>query len=247
MSDRLIVLDTETTGLNCSLGDRVIEIGCVELAGRKITEKYFHTYLNPEREIAAGAAQVHGLTSEFLSDKPKFAEVGAGFVDYIRGADLIIHNAGFDCEFLDAELERLKLGSVAGIAGRVIDTLALARELHPGRRNSLDALCERYGIANAHRTLHGALLDAHLLAEVYLAMTRGQDSLVMESEAPAESYANAIRLDASSLAVLRASAEELVEHDRLLDGIDKASGGSVWRRVASGTAGDAAADLPAKG
>lgn len=246
MSERLIVLDTETTGLNCSLGDRVIEIGCVELAGRKITDKYFHTYLNPEREIAAGAAQVHGLTAEFLSDKPRFAEIGAGFVDYIRGADLIIHNAGFDCEFLDAELERVSLGSIARIAGRVIDTLALARELHPGRRNSLDALCERYGIANAHRTLHGALLDAHLLAEVYLAMTRGQDSLVMESETPAESYADAIRLDASSLVVLRASDEELAEHDRLLDGIDKVSGGSLWRRAAPGLAGETAGNPETK-
>lgn len=233
MAGRQIVLDTETTGLHCSLGDRIVEIGCVELLGRNVTENHFHTYLNPERDIDEGAAKVHGLTREFLSDKPRFVEIGADFVDYIRGAELIIHNAGFDCEFLDAEFALAGLGKLADHATPVIDTLMLARELHPGRRNSLDALCERYGVANAHRTLHGALLDARLLAEVYLAMTRGQESLVMELEAPAESFANGIRVDASSLVVLHATPDEVAVHEKMLDGIDKISDGSIWRRARS--------------
>ena len=180
MAERQIVLDTETTGLNAKLGDRVIEIGCIELLSRRVTDRHFHTYLDPEREIEEGAAKVHGLTREFLSDKPRFAEVAKDFLDYVRGAELIIHNAAFDVEFLDAELELAGLGRLAEHAAGVIDTLALARELHPGRRNSLDALCERYGVDNAHRTMHGALLDARLLAEVYLSMTRGQESLAMD-------------------------------------------------------------------
>lgn len=237
MAQRHIVLDTETTGLNCSLGDRVIEIGCVEILGRNVTEKHFHAYLNPERDIEQGAAQVHGLTREFLSDKPRFADIGAAFADYIRGAELIIHNAGFDCEFLDAELGLAGLGKLSDYAAAVVDTLALARDLHPGKRNSLDALCERYAVENAHRTLHGALLDARLLAEVYLAMTRGQESLMMDLEAPAASYASAIQVDVSVLTVVRATAEESAAHEKLLDAIDKAAaGGSVWRRTPPGIA-----------
>ena len=233
MAARQIVLDTETTGLNARLGDRIIEIGCVEVVGRSVTEQTFHRYVNPEREVEEGAAKIHGLTREFLSDKPRFAEVAAEFVDYVRGAELVIHNAAFDVEFLDLELARLGMGKVLDHAAAVVDTLALARELHPGKRNSLDALCERYLVSNAHRTLHGALLDARLLAEVYLAMTRGQESLVMEEELPGAGALVAARVDVSGLKVVRASAEELAEHERILDGIDKAAkGASVWRRLA---------------
>jgi DNA polymerase-3 subunit epsilon len=234
---RQIVLDTETTGLNARLGDRVIEIGCVEILNRRVTVKSFHSYVNPERDIEEGAAKVHGLTREFLADKPRFAEVAAGFLDYVRGAELVIHNAEFDLEFLEAELALAKRGPLASEVAGVVDTLAVARELHPGKRNSLDALCERYAINNSHRTLHGALLDARLLAEVYLAMTRGQESLVMELDAPAAAAAAvAARVDPARLVVLRASAGELAAHEKVLDGIDKAAkGGAVWRRAANPT------------
>jgi len=233
VAERQIVLDTETTGLNAKLGDRVIEIGCIELLSRRVTERHFHTYLDPEREIEEGAAKVHGLTREFLSDKPRFAEVAKDFLDYVRGAELIIHNAAFDVEFLDAELELAGLGRLADHAAGVIDTLALARELHPGRRNSLDALCERYGVDNAHRTLHGALLDARLLAEVYLAMTRGQDSLAMDlDDDPAPVAGGPARFDTSKLKVVHASPEEAAAHEKLLDRMEKeAKKGIVWRRT----------------
>jgi len=234
VAQRQIVLDTETTGLNARLGDRVIEIGCVEIVGRSVTERSFHRYLNPERDIEEGAARVHGLTREFLSDKPRFAEIAAAFVDYVGGAELIIHNAAFDLEFLDLELQRAGLPRALEHAARVVDTLALARELHPGKRNSLDALCERYAVSNAHRTLHGALLDARLLAEVYLAMTRGQESLAMELDAPASVALAAVEVDLSRLRVIRAGPEELAAHEAVLDGIDQASRpGSVWRRGAT--------------
>jgi DNA polymerase-3 subunit epsilon len=227
-----VVLDTETTGLNAGLGDRVIEIGCIELLSRRVTERHFHQYVNPERPIEEGALKVHGLTDEFLADKPKFMEVAAGFLDYVRGAELVIHNASFDVEFLDAELGRAGLGRLAEHVAGVVDTLALARELHPGKRNSLDALCERYAVDNAHRTLHGALLDARLLAEVYLAMTRGQDSLAMELDSPAQAAAAAARIDASKLVVLRASQEEERAHEAYLDGMGKeAAGGVLWRKA----------------
>lgn len=231
MADRLIVLDTETTGLNAKLGDRVIEIGCVELLSRHVTDRNFHTYLNPERDIEEGAAKVHGLTREFLSDKPRFAEIASDFLEYLRGAELVIHNAGFDVEFLDQELALAGLGKLADHAAGVTDTLAIARELHPGKRNSLDALCERYSVDNAHRTLHGALLDARLLAEVYLAMTRGQDSLAMELEDAAAAAEAAARLDVSKLVVLRAAPEEAAAHEKYLDRMEKeAKKGIVWRR-----------------
>jgi DNA polymerase-3 subunit epsilon len=231
---RQIVLDTETTGLNAALGDRVIEIGCIEIFQRRVTERHFHSYLNPEREIDEGAVKVHGLTREFLADKPRFAEIASDLLDYVRGAELIIHNAAFDVEFLDAELVLAGLGKLSDHVAGVVDTLSMARELHPGKRNSLDALCERYAVDNSHRTMHGALLDAHLLAEVYLAMTRGQESLVMEVDvSAAATAAGAVRIDASRLTVLRASLEENAAHERLLDGIDKeAKSGSVWRRGA---------------
>jgi DNA polymerase-3 subunit epsilon len=239
MAARQIVLDTETTGLNARLGDRVIEIGCIELMSRNVTERRFHFYVNPEREIEAGALNVHGLTVEFLADKPKFAEIAKEFVDYVRGAELIIHNAAFDVEFLDLELDRAGHGKLAEHIAGVVDTLAMARELHPGRRNGLDALCERYAIDNSHHTLHGALLDARLLAEVYLAMTRGQESLVMDLEQPTEAALAAARIDAKKLTVLRATDEELKEHEKILDAVDKASkekGGSLWRKLGAETA-----------
>ena len=231
-SPRQVVLDTETTGLYAKLGDRVVEIGCIELRSRRVTENHFHRYVNPERKSEEGAARVHGISDEFLADKPKFAEIAKELVDYLRGAELIIHNAGFDVEFLDLELERAGLGKLAQHVAGVVDSLALARELHPGKRNSLDALCERYAVDNSHRTLHGALLDARLLAEVYLAMTRGQESLVMDLETPAEQAAVAASIDASKLVVLRATAEELGAHEKYLDGLAKeAAGGVVWRKA----------------
>ncbi len=228
---RQIVLDTETTGLNPRSGDRIIEIGCVELVNRRLTGNNFHTYINPERDSEEGALAVHGLTTEFLSDKPKFAEIAAALRDYARGAEIVIHNASFDLAFLDAELERLGLPPFTTETGEVIDTLLQAKELHPGRRNSLDALCDRYGISNAHRTLHGALLDAELLAEVYLAMTRGQNSLTIDLGATDESGPDAA-LDTVPLAdilVLAASADEVSEHEALLAGLDaQIKGKCVW-------------------
>jgi DNA polymerase-3 subunit epsilon len=233
MAARQIILDTETTGLNAKFGDRVIEIGCIELLSRNVTDRHFHAYLNPERDIEEGAAKVHGLTREFLADKPKFADIARDFVDYVSGAELIIHNAPFDVEFLNQELALAGLKKLSAYCPGIVDTLAMARELHPGKKNSLDALCERYAVNNAHRTLHGALLDARLLAEVYLALTRGQESLVMELEAPSAAAVAAARIDAQKLTVLRASAEEAAAHEKILDGIDKAAadrGGSLWRR-----------------
>ena len=230
---RQIVLDTETTGLNARLGDRIIEIGCVELVGRRPTGNHFHRYLNPEREIEEGALRVHGLTAEFLQDKPRFADVAREFLEYIGGAELVIHNAAFDVEFLNAELEKLGQGPLDRHVAGVVDTLRHARDLHPGKKNSLDALCERYQIDHSHRTLHGALLDAQLLAEVYLAMTRGQESLAIELEAPAAAAAVAVPGALSGrprLVVLRATDAESAEHASLLAGIAKESKGQVvWR------------------
>jgi DNA polymerase-3 subunit epsilon len=231
---RQIVLDTETTGLNAKLGDRIIEIGCVEVLSRRITERHFHAYINPERDIEEGASRVHGLTREDLASKPKFAEVARDFLDYVRGAEVLIHNADFDLEFLDAELKLAGLGKFSDYAAKVVDTLAFARELHPGKKNSLDALCERYLIDNSNRTLHGALLDARLLAECYLAMTRGQESLVMDLEAPAAAAAAAagLILDVSKLIVQRASAEEAALHESYLDRMEKeAKAPTLWRRI----------------
>jgi DNA polymerase-3 subunit epsilon len=177
---RQLILDTETTGLNARTGDRILELGCVELVNRRLTGNNLHFYINPERDSDPGALAVHGLTTEFLSDKPKFGEIADQFRDFIQGADLIIHNAPFDIGFLDAEFALLGLPPLSTHCGEIIDTLARAKQMFPGKRNSLDALCDRFGISNAHRTLHGALLDSELLAEVYLAMTRGQESLVID-------------------------------------------------------------------
>jgi len=233
---RQIVLDTETTGLEHSQGHRIIEIGCVEILNRRITERRFHHYLNPGREIDAGAAEVHGMTLDDLREKPPFAEVAVDLIEFVRGAELVIHNAPFDVGFLDAEFARL--GPAWGRTEdycSVFDTLRLAREMHPGQRNSLDALCRRYEVSNAHRELHGALLDAELLAEVYLAMTGGQAALKLDAgAAPARERAAAATArrarPGQTLKVVEPQTDELAAHQRALERIDKASGGRcVWR------------------
>ena len=234
MAARQIVLDTETTGLNARLGDRVIEIGCVELLSRRVTERTFHSFVNPEREIEEGAARVHGIDREFLADKPKFVAIAAEFLDYVRGAELVIHNAEFDVEFLDRELALAGFGKLTEYVSGVVDSLAMARDLHPAKKNSLDALCERYTVDNSHRTVHGALLDARLLAEVYLAMTRGQESLVMELDTPAAVAIATAGIDLSLLIVLRASPEEAAAHERYLDALEKETkSATLWRRLAA--------------
>jgi DNA polymerase-3 subunit epsilon len=230
---RQIILDTETTGLEPERGHRIIEIGGVELVNRRFTGNNFHRYFNPGREIDGAALEVHGLTTEFLSDKPKFEDVVAELLDYLAGAELIIHNAAFDIAFLNYELDRCKRRPVTECCAGVVDSLRMAKDLHPGQRNGLDALCGRYQIDNSARTLHSALLDARLLAEVYLCMTRGQESLVMEVDLPAAAAAvTEAAMDALELIVVRASADELAEHARLLDDIDKAAKGAcLWRRL----------------
>lgn len=233
---RQIVLDTETTGLEVERGHRIIEIGAVELVNRRVTGRNFHRYLNPERAIDEGAMAVHGISNADLANAPHFADVAAELVEFIAGAELVIHNAAFDVGFVDAELARLPDGTglprrLAGLCG-VLDTLLLAREMHPGQRNNLDALCKRYGIDNSHRELHGALLDAQILAEVYLAMTGGQSMLALDAH-PARSAGaaggsggvQALVRPAAGLLVRHASAEELAAHERLLDLVAEASGG----------------------
>jgi DNA polymerase-3 subunit epsilon len=230
---RSIMLDTETTGLNAKLGDRIIELGCIEVQNRRPTGNHFHRYVNPGRDSEEGALKVHGITDEFLRDKPKFAEIAAEFLDYIRGAELVIHNAAFDLEFLDQELALAGLPPIRECCAGVVDSLALARELHPGKKNSLDALCERYQIDHAHRTLHGALLDARLLADAYLAMTRGQDSLAIELDSPRAVIIAGLAAaggERAPLLVVMASAEELAEHDRVLAAIEAESKGRcLWK------------------
>jgi DNA polymerase III subunit epsilon len=231
---RQIVLDTETTGLNPRTGDRVIEVGCVELKNRMLTGNNFHRYINPERDSEEGALAVHGLTTEFLRDKPKFAEIANELREYVQGAELIIHNAPFDLGFLNHEFKLLGLAPFVDHCSGVIDTLVNAKELHPGKRNSLDALCDRYGVSNSHRKLHGALLDAELLADVYLSMTRGQNSLSMDVEEEASSGGGLLETVAlAEIVILRASADELADHESLLAGLDKAvKGACVWRNYA---------------
>ena len=230
---RQIVLDTETTGLDWKNGDRVIEIGCVELYNRMLTGERYHTYINPERTISAEAQAVHGIGNDFLADKRVFASIAQEFEDFVRGAQLVIHNAPFDVGFLVNELKLAGRPVIRELeSANVIDTLALAREQNPGKKASLDALCERFGVSNAHRTLHGALLDAELLADVYLAMTRGQESLMMalEEEPGLHSGANlALGAERPPLKVLRASNEELVAHDAVLADIAGEAGGRcLW-------------------
>lgn len=237
---RQIVLDTETTGLEVSQGHRIIEIGCVELENRRLTGNHYHQYINPQREVDQGAIEVHGITNEFLADKPLFGQIGAEFVDYVAGAELIIHNAPFDLGFLNAELKRMDRGhqDLETIC-TVVDTLVMARTRHPGQRNNLDALCQRYQVDNSQRDLHGALLDAEILADVYLAMTGGQTTFQL-SEAAAEgagglSGGERIRRlprERKPLPVITASSEELAAHEAQLDAISAASGGRVlWREL----------------
>ena len=231
---RQIVLDTETTGLEAARGHRVIEIGCIELLNRRASGRHYHSYLNPEREVDEGARAVHGLALADLQDKPRFAEVVDELLQFIAGAELIIHNAGFDVGFLDAELARLGRDPpvLVGELCPVLDTLALAREMHPGQRNSLDALCKRYGIDNSHRELHGALLDARILADVYLAMTGGQSTLALD-DAPrraAAHQATATAVGDLPLVVVAASAEEHTAHEQLQELLQKESHGRcLWR------------------
>lgn len=228
---RQIILDTETTGLNPKSGDRIIEIGCVEMVNRRLTGNNFHYYINPERDSDPGALAVHGLTTEFLSDKPKFADIADTLCEFVQDAEIIIHNAPFDIGFLDAEFERVGKSGFAAYVRRVVDTLVQAKELFPGKRNSLDALCDRYGVSNAHRTVHGALLDAELLAEVYLAMTRGQDSLSMDLQGNGdEDDTRGVGLPIADMLILPPTADELAEHELLLKGLEKdAKGAVVWR------------------
>lgn len=231
--NRLITLDTETTGLNARDGDRIIEIGCVALDGRLVMnnpENHLQIFVNPEREVPAEAVEIHGITTEFLADKPKFAEIADRFLDFVRGSTLIIHNASFDTGFLDMELERIGRGRIEDVC-QVVDTVKLAKKLLPGRAVSLDALCRYYEIDNSNRTLHGALLDAELLAEVYVALTRGQDSLTLVSED--EDNLPPIP-PASAFRIVRATPEELAEHERILDIAEKkAKAVPAWRRDAA--------------
>jgi len=232
---RALVIDTETTGLDPKQGHRIIEIGVVELSNRRPTGRHLHFYLNPDREIDTGATEVHGMTWEDLKDKPRFADVAVELAEFARDADWIIHNAPFDVAFLDAEFERAGLSRCAHLHRTLVDTLALARETFPGKRNNLDALCERFGVSNAQRTLHGALLDAGLLADVYLAMTRGQETLMMDIATPTVAHAGAMdaaELAARTRAVLRVilpSADELAAHQAYLEALDRDSKGRcLW-------------------
>ena len=225
---RQIFLDTETTGLYPSQGHRIIEIAGVEVINRQLTRNHFHVYLNPDREIDPAAQEVHGITLEFLQDKPRFNEIANEFLDFVNGAELIIHNAPFDVGFLNAELGRIDRPNIEHVSASIIDTLKLAKDMRPGQRNSLDALCRHYGIDNSKRTLHGALLDAELLADVYLAMTRGQESLMIELLETATASAEiSIAATTKTLVVLMANAEELAAHNQYLEALSDA-GVCLW-------------------
>lgn len=235
-TNRLVVLDTETTGLNPQEGHRIIEIGCVELINRRLTGKRFHVYINPERIIDDGAIEVHGITNQFLEDKPTFAGVVKDFIAFIQGAELVIHNAPFDVGFINYEFSLLndQTGTVTDYS-KVFDTLSYARKKHPGQRNSLDALCKRYGIDNSHRDLHGALLDAEILADVFLLMTGGQSSLLDEEQGRAEGAAvntgvKLLSADRPALKIIRCTEQELSEHQQRLEAIEKAGGVCLWNQ-----------------
>jgi len=234
---RQVVLDTETTGLEARQGHRIVEIGCVELINRKLTGRHYHQYINPEREVDEQAIEVHGLTNEFLADKPMFAQIAEEFYEFIKGAELIIHNAPFDVEFINVEFDRLDKGfnKVESYCG-IIDTLVMARQKHPGQRNNLDALCQRYGVDNSQRDLHGALLDSEILADVYLMMTGGQTNLILsadDTDEQGEGPNGGIRRldkDRAALKVISASEEDLKAHEIRLDEVEKASEGKcIWR------------------
>lgn len=238
---RQIVLDTETTGLEAQDGHRIIEIGCVEVINRRLTHNRFHYYLNPDRQIDQGAIEVHGITNESLLDKPHFHDIADDLLSYLKGTELIIHNAAFDVGFIDAEYKRVEK-QWSGIASHCVitDTLQMARKLHPGQKNNLDALCKRYGIDNSQRELHGALLDAEILAEVYLAMTGGQTSLGLDQEVPnqqgeATGPIKKIETNRPALKVIRVDSEEVLRHEARLDAIAAASGQpSIWRQLDMG-------------
>ena len=234
---RQIVLDTETTGLSAESGDRIIEIGCVELLHRKLTGNNLHFYVNPERESHEDALKVHGISNEFLRDKPKFVAIADELLDYLQGAELIIHNAPFDISFLNKELSLLGRPPLKGVVANVIDSLVMAKEMFPGKRNGLDALCDRLEVDNSGRTLHGALLDAELLADVYINMTRGQEALLIDAgDEPQNTGTTSVQVDFSTfvLPVLQANDQELQAHEEVLGQLDKSSGGkTVWRMAQS--------------
>lgn len=229
---RQIVLDTETTGIDPAEGHRIIEIGCVELMERQLTGRHYHVYINPDREVEQEAISVHGITNDFLADKPRFAEIAEEFFEFIKGAELVIHNAAFDVGFMDAEFARLKpVRKVADHCG-VLDSLAIARRKHPGQKNNLDALCKRYGVDNSNRELHGALLDAEILADVFLLLTGGQTALSLDAGSDGEEGGHSIRRlpeDRPRLAVVRATDDELAAHEAFLDTVEKAGGEALWR------------------
>ena len=233
---RQVVLDTETTGIGAEKGHRIIEIGCVELIDRKLTGRHYHQYVNPQRPSDEEAIGVHGITDEFLADKPVYGQVAQAFYDFIEGAELVIHNAPFDVGFMDAEFRRINM-PMTNTFCTVLDTLVMARDMRPGQRNSLDALCRSYGIDNSHRELHGALLDAEILADVYLMMTGGQTDLMLMAESADETGAEMsisqeaiMQVDRRSLSVIHATAGELSSHSDILDLLDKKSDGAIWRR-----------------
>lgn len=224
---RQIFLDTETTGLYPAQGHRIIEVAAVEVVNRRVTKNHFHVYINPDREIDAGAQEVHGISLEFLQDKPRFADIARDLIAFIADAELIAHNAPFDVGFLNYEFGLIGERTVEEIAAQITDTLKIAKEMRPGQRNNLDALCKHFSIDNSKRTLHGALLDAELLADVYMAMTRGQESLVMALDKPDTQAAVEIHTSNAPLIVKRATAEELAAHEEYLAGLAK-SGSCVW-------------------
>lgn len=231
---RQIVLDTETTGIDPNEGHRIIEIGCVELMERQLTGRHYHVYINPDREVEEEAISVHGITNEFLEDKPRFREIAREFLDFIDGAELVIYNAAFDVGFIDAEFARIKPVRKVADHCSVLDSLAVARRKHPGQKNSLDALCKRYGVDNSNRELHGALLDAEILADVFLLLTGGQTALSLDAGSDGDQGGQVIRrlsADRPALSVLRASNEEVEAHEAFLDTVEKAGGEAVWRNA----------------
>jgi DNA polymerase-3 subunit epsilon len=232
---RQVFLDTETTGLNPLTGDRIVEVACIEMVGRRLTERYLHHYVNPERHNSEEAVRIHGLTDDFLANKPIFSEVASELAEFLADAELIIHNAAFDVGFLNEEFRRCGLGTVGSMARSVTDSLMMAREMFPGKANSLDALCKRLEVDNSHRSFHGALLDAQLLAEVYVRMTRGQETLAIDTDGESPtgpSETGSIKTGFFHLPILKASPQEIERHESVLTELDKASGGkTLWRQM----------------